>query len=102
MVRIDGPTVQPDVPPVSMALGIALLSVVALLTQGLQRPGPKQGPVSTVWGDVVSDLGRDHLTHGHAELAQGLGAQLVGAHLAPLLEFVPLAPIIMRNGAFSS
>jgi hypothetical protein len=61
MIRVERPTVEPNVRTKTVQLDKALRGIVAALAQTLQRPGEELRAIAVVRLDMIANFGRHDL-----------------------------------------
>ena len=100
MIRIDRPTINPDVALVTVCLELFLAAAVAVLAQRLQLPEVEQLMITMVGRDVVRQGGRGDYLPRQTHAAQRIFCELQpGPTLpAPGVVEVMMATGLLRHG----
>jgi hypothetical protein len=92
MPRVERPTIEPDIAPVTMQLKLLLSAIMATLAKRLQLTREKFHAVAMMRLDVIDNLSRHNFTCLRAELAQWMFAQLVPTNFLPARRAVQRDP----------
>ena len=97
MARIQRPTIETNIRPVSALLNEPLRRIVTLLAQRLKRPEPEPVDVAVMRLNVIADLRRSDDAALETELAQWVLEKLMPSDPSPACGAVP--PIPLRRPA---